>query len=381
MTAETSVPSTAAADRGRPGRFQLHRAASARPRGSGGRPQAPGHVHRLHRQPRPDALPVGDHRQLRRRGAGRLLRPHRGDPPRRRLGRGPRQRPRHPRRRRAQDRALRRRGRDDQAARRRKVRRRLLRGLRRPARRRRLRRQRAVRAARRRGRPQRQDATPSASAAACPASSPSRAPTPRSTPPTACARARGSPRRRTGTRVRYWADRQIFLKDAKLSLETLYARARQTAFLVPGLTLVVRDERGLDGRRQDRGGLPLRRRHQRVLRVPRAGQGRLRRAAADRPGHLQGDRAGPGRPRPHDAHRGHARTRRRHRAALGHRLRHDGQVLRQHHRDAQGRHPRLRLRALGHQDRQRGAAVQRSCCASPRTTSSRTTRWRASPPS
>ncbi|GAA1901905.1 DNA gyrase/topoisomerase IV subunit B [Streptantibioticus ferralitis] len=51
---------------------------------------------------------------------------------------------------------------------------------------------------------------------------------------------------RTGTRVRYWADRQIFLKDAKLSLEHLHQRARQTAFLVPGLTIVVRDERGLD---------------------------------------------------------------------------------------------------------------------------------------
>ncbi|RKN06841.1 DNA gyrase/topoisomerase IV subunit B [Streptomyces radicis] len=55
------------------------------------------------------------------------------------------------------------------------------------------------------------------------------------------------PKTRTGTRVRYWADRQIFLKDAKLSLETLHARARQTAFLVPGLTITVRDERGVDG--------------------------------------------------------------------------------------------------------------------------------------
>ncbi|MFE4373213.1 type IIA DNA topoisomerase subunit B [Streptomyces sp. NPDC056835] len=53
------------------------------------------------------------------------------------------------------------------------------------------------------------------------------------------------PKTRTGTRVRYWADRQIFLKDAKLSLDTLYQRARQTAFLVPGLTIVVRDERDL----------------------------------------------------------------------------------------------------------------------------------------
>ncbi|MEV8432700.1 DNA gyrase/topoisomerase IV subunit B [Streptomyces chartreusis] len=53
------------------------------------------------------------------------------------------------------------------------------------------------------------------------------------------------PKTRNGTRVRYWADRQIFLKDAKLSLENLHQRARQTAFLVPGLTIVVRDELGL----------------------------------------------------------------------------------------------------------------------------------------
>ncbi|WP_328874245.1 type IIA DNA topoisomerase subunit B [Streptomyces sp. NBC_00287] len=58
-------------------------------------------------------------------------------------------------------------------------------------------------------------------------------------------KAKKIPRTRTGTRVRYWADRQIFLKDAKLSLEHLHQRARQTAFLVPGLTIVVRDELGL----------------------------------------------------------------------------------------------------------------------------------------
>lgn len=54
----------------------------------------------------------------------------------------------------------------------------------------------------------------------------------------------------TGTRVRYWADRQIFLKDAQISVEELHARARQTAFLVPGLAIRVRDERagaGSDG--------------------------------------------------------------------------------------------------------------------------------------
>ena len=60
-------------------------------------------------------------------------------------------------------------------------------------------------------------------------------------------KAKKIPKSRTGTRVRYWADRQIFLKDAKLSLDTLHARARQTAFLVPGLTITVRDERGIDG--------------------------------------------------------------------------------------------------------------------------------------
>ncbi|RAG82569.1 DNA topoisomerase IV subunit B [Streptacidiphilus pinicola] len=60
-------------------------------------------------------------------------------------------------------------------------------------------------------------------------------------------KSRKAPRGKTGTRVRYWADRQIFLKDAKLSLEQLHNRARQTAFLVPGLTIVVRDERGVDG--------------------------------------------------------------------------------------------------------------------------------------
>ncbi|MEU9558445.1 DNA gyrase/topoisomerase IV subunit B [Streptomyces fumanus] len=58
-------------------------------------------------------------------------------------------------------------------------------------------------------------------------------------------KAKKIPKTRTGTRVRYWADRQIFLKDAKLSLDNLHQRARQTAFLVPGLTIVVRDEYGL----------------------------------------------------------------------------------------------------------------------------------------
>ncbi|MGZ4632447.1 MAG: DNA gyrase/topoisomerase IV subunit B, partial [Actinomycetes bacterium] len=50
-------------------------------------------------------------------------------------------------------------------------------------------------------------------------------------------------RKRTGTRIRYWADKQIFSKDATLSIDEIHNRARQTAFLVPGLTIVVRDAR------------------------------------------------------------------------------------------------------------------------------------------
>ena len=47
----------------------------------------------------------------------------------------------------------------------------------------------------------------------------------------------------TGTRIKYWADKQIFLKEAELSIADIYARARQTSYLVPGLTLIVNDNR------------------------------------------------------------------------------------------------------------------------------------------
>ena len=47
----------------------------------------------------------------------------------------------------------------------------------------------------------------------------------------------------TGTRVRYWVDPQIFIKDASFATDELMSRARQTAFLVPGLKLQVTDER------------------------------------------------------------------------------------------------------------------------------------------
>ncbi len=47
----------------------------------------------------------------------------------------------------------------------------------------------------------------------------------------------------SGTRVQYWPDLQVFLPDADFAIEPLLARARQTAFLVPGLTLTVADQR------------------------------------------------------------------------------------------------------------------------------------------
>ncbi len=49
-----------------------------------------------------------------------------------------------------------------------------------------------------------------------------------------------------GTRIRYWADPQVFIKGAAYSYDELVVRARQTSFLVPGLELVIRDERGVE---------------------------------------------------------------------------------------------------------------------------------------
>ncbi len=47
----------------------------------------------------------------------------------------------------------------------------------------------------------------------------------------------------TGTRIRFWPDAQVFVRDARWSFDALAQRARQTAYLVPGLTIRVRDER------------------------------------------------------------------------------------------------------------------------------------------
>ncbi len=56
-------------------------------------------------------------------------------------------------------------------------------------------------------------------------------------------RPKGGPAKKaTGTRIRFWPDRQVFLKDARFSFDALTERARQTAYLVPGLAISIREE-------------------------------------------------------------------------------------------------------------------------------------------
>lgn len=186
-----------------------------------------------------------------------------------------------------------------------KVRRRFLRRVRRSARRRRLRRQRALRPAGRRGRPQQRDALDQ-----LPARSPGD-----------LHRAGAGQPVRPGQRP---AQGQAGTEDAHRHQGALLggpADLPQGRQAQPGDALSAGTADGLPRsgahdrrprrtrarrRGQDRGDLPFRRRHQRILRVPRPGQGGLRRPAPDRTGHFQGDRAGPGRARSHDGDRGHA---------------------------------------------------------------------------
>lgn len=53
-------------------------------------------------------------------------------------------------------------------------------------------------------------------------------------------------RGRTGTRVRFWADGDIFPDAGHFDADLLATRARQTSFLVPGLRITLRDERGAE---------------------------------------------------------------------------------------------------------------------------------------
>ncbi|WP_200829197.1 DNA gyrase/topoisomerase IV subunit B [Arcanobacterium ihumii] len=50
----------------------------------------------------------------------------------------------------------------------------------------------------------------------------------------------------TGTKVRYWADPEIFPSSASFKFDELIERVREKAFLVPGLRITVTDERVLD---------------------------------------------------------------------------------------------------------------------------------------
>jgi len=51
------------------------------------------------------------------------------------------------------------------------------------------------------------------------------------------------PKAQTGTRTRFWPDRQIFVPGADFGFDPLVQRAQQTAYLVPGLRITVSDER------------------------------------------------------------------------------------------------------------------------------------------
>jgi DNA gyrase subunit B len=51
------------------------------------------------------------------------------------------------------------------------------------------------------------------------------------------------PKTQTGTRVRFWPDRQIFVPGADWGFAPLAERARQTAYLVPGLSIRIEDHR------------------------------------------------------------------------------------------------------------------------------------------
>ena len=52
-----------------------------------------------------------------------------------------------------------------------------------------------------------------------------------------------APKSSTGTSIRWWPDLPLFSKGSEVDVDKLHARLRQTAFLVPGLTLAVLDQR------------------------------------------------------------------------------------------------------------------------------------------
>ena len=147
----------------------------------------------------------------------------------------------------------------------------------------------------------------------------------------------------TGTRIRFWPDRQVFTKDADVRLRR--PGHPGPADLVPRPRPRARDPRRARRRSPSRSGSsttaaspstasswPPDEPVTDVLRLE--GHERFTETVPllDDKGHMT----------PQDVERDLGRRRR---AAVGDRLRHRGAVLRQRHRDAQGRHPRRRLRA------------------------------------
>ena len=63
------------------------------------------------------------------------------------------------------------------------------------------------------------------------------------TPGSGIRKGRKVARSATGTRIRFWPDRQIFVPGAEWTFGWLAQQARQTAYLVPGLSIRVVDER------------------------------------------------------------------------------------------------------------------------------------------
>ncbi len=74
------------------------------------------------------------------------------------------------------------------------------------------------------------------------------------TPGTGLRKLRKVARGQTGTRTRFWPDPQIFVAEADLAFGPLIERARQTAYLVPGLSISIVDER--QGGQADDGAQP-----------------------------------------------------------------------------------------------------------------------------
>jgi DNA gyrase subunit B len=60
----------------------------------------------------------------------------------------------------------------------------------------------------------------------------------------------------TGTTIRFWPDQQTFVPGARWSFATLAEDARQTAYLVPGLSIRVADERAEEDRHSLSPGAP-----------------------------------------------------------------------------------------------------------------------------